>query len=53
MDKDPYAGIPAELHATLDKALERLAPHEGWAEKIARDSLVAGNTNNGIFLQGI
>ena len=41
MDKDPYAGIPVELHATLEKALERLSLHAGWAEKITRDSLVA------------
>ena len=40
-----YRGIPAELHPTLEKSLERLEQHEDWPGIIKRDPEVAAVLN--------
>ena len=41
MDSNSYPGIPAELHPSLEKALERIEHHEHWAGTVRRDARVA------------
>lgn len=41
MDTHSYPDIPAELHPSLEKALERIEHHEHWAGIIRRDARVA------------
>ena len=41
MDNHSYPDIPAELHPALEKALERIEHHEGWAAIIRRDARIA------------
>ncbi|MEJ2139383.1 MAG: bifunctional [glutamate--ammonia ligase]-adenylyl-L-tyrosine phosphorylase/[glutamate--ammonia-ligase] adenylyltransferase [Gammaproteobacteria bacterium] len=45
MDNQTYPGIPAALHAVLEKSLERLSHQESWPAIIGRDAKLAQTLN--------